>query len=270
MEEMREKAVMVVSFGTSYHENCDLTIGAVERAIAGAFPDFSVYRAFTSRKIIRKLKVRDGVEVDGMTEALERAAADGVKRLVVQPTLLMDGFEYRDVAAALEAYRNRFEGMVLAKPLLADNEDYQAVVKAIMEITASYADKDTAICFMGHGTEARANAVYSKLQEELVKVNGENCPYFIGTVEAEPDVKAVIAAMKKAGPYRRVVLQPLMVVAGEHANRDMAGEEEDSWKKILENEGYEVECVLKGLGEFPAIQDIYAAHTRAAEKGLYV
>lgn len=267
-EEVKDQAIMVVSFGTSYNESRDLTIGAIEGAIEEAFPDFSVYRAFTSQIIIDKLKERDGLEIDNIEEALAHAKADGVKRLVVQPTHLMDGFEYMDVAAALEECRDKFDEIVLAKPLLADEEDYQAVVKAIMEVTASYDDGETAICFMGHGTEADANAVYPKLQEELAKANEEHCPYFIGTVEAEPDLDAVMAAMKESGPYRRVVLEPLMVVAGDHANNDMAGEEEDSWKSILEANGYEVECVLKGLGEFPAIQDIYVAHTQAAVDSL--
>lgn len=264
---MKEQAIIVVSFGTSYHESRK-AISAVEQAVSLAFPAFSMYRAFTSQKIIRKLKERDGLEIDSMEEALERAAADGVKRLVVQPTHVMDGFEYMDVKAALEAYKGRFEAIVLAKPLLAEDEDCRAVAQAIAEDACGYDDGKTAICFMGHGTEAEANSVYSRLQEELRKMKGESCPYFIGTVEAEPRLETLVEMVKASGDYRRVVLQPLMLVAGDHAKKDMAGEEEESWKRVLEMEGYEVKCILKGLGELPAVRDIYTAHTREAVKRL--
>lgn len=266
--EMKEQAIIVVSFGTSYNESRDATIGAIEQAITDEFPEFTVYRAFTSQIIIDKLKERDGLEIDNIEEALDRAEEDGVKRLVVQPTHLMDGFEYMDVEAALEEYKDKFEEIVLAKPLLADDEDYQAVAQAVMDVTSAYCDGKTAICFMGHGTEADSNAVYPRLQDELSKVNPESCPYFIGTVEAEPSLEDVMAALKESGNYRKVVLEPLMVVAGDHANNDMAGDEEDSWKSVLEAEGYEVECVLKGLGEFQVIRDIYIAHTQAAVDSL--
>lgn len=265
---MNEQAIVVVSFGTSYNCSREITIGAIERAIADAFPEFAQYRAFTSPTIIDKLKKRDGLAIDTLEEALYRAEANGIKRLVVQPTHLMDGFEYRDIRAVVEAHKNRFEAMILAKPLLADEEDFGAVAGAIVDITSLYNDGETAICFMGHGTEAGANRVYPRLQEELRNREAVPCPYFIGTVEARPTLTDVMAAMKQNGRYRRVVLEPLMVVSGDHANRDMAGEEEDSWKSILEGEGYLVECILKGLGEFPAIQDIYVSHVREAVRSL--
>ncbi len=274
VKEMREQGIIVVSFGTSYNDSREATIGAIERTIAEEFPEFSQYRAFTSKTIIDKLKQRDGMEFDHVEKALKRAERDGVKRLVVQPTHFMDGFEYKKVKKVVETYQGRFEKMILAKPLLAEEKDYQAVAKAVMEATSSYNDGyhngETAVCLMGHGTEAEANQVYLRLQEEFRRIDcgirGENkpCRYFIGTVEATPTIKDVIAAMEEQGIYHRVVLEPLMVVSGDHANHDMAGEKEGSWKRILETKGYQVECILKGLGEFPAIRDIYVAHVRAA------
>ncbi len=259
-------AILVVSFGTSYNENRDLTIGAIEESVKKAFPDYEVRRAFTSQIIIDKLKERDGLEIDNVEEALDRAVADDIKILAVQPTHLMDGYEYTDLANALKDYEDKFEQVVLGKPLLSSGDDFEAVVKAITEKTSSYDDGQTAICFMGHGTEADSNGVYAKLQEKLKSAGYEN--YYIGTVEAEPTLDDVRAALKEKGAYKKVVLEPLMVVAGDHANNDMAGDEDDSWKSILEGEGYEVECLLEGLGQVEAIQDIYAEHTKAAFDSL--
>jgi len=261
--ETEEKtAILVVSFGTSYNDSRDKTIGAIEDAIAESFPRYEVRRAFTSQIIIDKLKERDGLEIDNVEEALDRAVADGITTLIVQPTHLMDGYEYTDLADALKDYEGKIATIVLGEPLLTSDEDYDAVVKALTEKMASYDDGETAICFMGHGTEADSNAVYGKMQEKLTEAGYEN--YYIGTVEAEPSLDDVITALQDKGSYKKVVLEPLMVVAGDHANNDMAGDEDDSWKVVLQNEGYEVECLLEGLGQVPAIQDIYVAHTQAA------
>lgn len=259
-------AVLAVSFGTSYNDSRDLTIGAIEEAIADAFPDYEVRRAFTSQIIIDKLKERDGLEIDNVEEALDRAAEDGISNLIVQTTHLMDGYEYTDLANALDDYEDKFDRIVLGKPLLSDDADFDAVVKAITEKTADYDDGETAVCFMGHGTEADSNSVYPKLQETLKEAGFEN--YYIGTVEAEPGLEDVLSALKEKGSYKKVVLEPLMVVAGDHANNDMAGDEEDSWKTVIEGEGYEVECILEGLGQIPAIQDIYVEHARTAAESL--
>lgn len=259
-------AILVVSFGTSYNDSRDITIGAIEEAIADAFPDYEVRRAFTSQIIIDKLKERDGLEIDNVEEALDRAAKDGISNLIVQTTHLMDGYEYTDLANALEDYEDKFDQIVLGKPLLSDDADFDAVVKAITEKTADYDDGETAVCFMGHGTEADSNSVYPKLQDKLKEAGFEN--YYIGTVEAEPGLEDVLSALKEKGTYKKVVLEPLMVVAGDHANNDMAGDEEDSWKTVIEGEGYEVECILEGLGQVPAIQEIYVEHARAAAESL--
>lgn len=265
-EAQQKTAILVVSFGTSYNDSREATIGAIEESIAKAFPDYEVRRAFTSQIIIDKLKERDGLEIDNVEEALDRAVADGITTLVVQPTHLMDGYEYTDLADALKDYEDKFDQVVLGDPLLTSDGDFDAVVKAIAEKTASYDNGETAICFMGHGTEADSNGIYAKMQDKLTEAGYEN--YYIGTVEAEPTLDDVIAAINEKGTYKKVVLEPLMVVAGDHANNDMAGDEEDSWKTIITGEGYEVECILEGLGQISAIQDIYVAHTQAAVDSL--
>ncbi len=255
-------AILVVSFGTSYNESRDLTIGAIETAIADAFPEYEVRRAFTSQIIIDILAEREGLEIDNVEEALDRAVADGITKLVVQPTHLMSGYEYTDLADALDAYADKFDAIALGAPLLTSDADYDSVIKAITAVTADYDDGETAICFMGHGTEADSNGVYAALQEKLTAAGYEN--YYIGTVEATPGLEDVIAALGENGTYKKVVLRPLMVVAGDHANNDMAGDEEDSWKVVLTQEGYEVEPVLEGLGQIPEIQKLYVEHTQDA------
>lgn len=260
------QAILVVSFGTSYNHSRKAAIEAIEQTIAERFPEFRQYRAFTSPTIRKKLKARDGLEIDSVEQALARAQADGVTVLAVQPTYLMGGFEFRDLSAAVNAAKDKFKRIVLARPLLSQEDDYLAVVRAITDAIASddkfHDNEETAICFMGHGTGAAANEVYPKLQKTL-EDNGFS-RWFIGTVEAQPTLEDLIRAMKAKGNYRRVVLEPLMVVAGEHANHDMAGAHKDSWKSILEAEGYQVECILRGLGEIASIREIYAEHTRAA------
>lgn len=256
-----EKELLVVSFGTSFNDSRRLTIGAIENALEQAFPDWSVRRAFTAQIIIDHVARRDGEVIDNVTEALDRAVANGVKTLVVQPTHLMDGYEYHDLYDELVRYFDAFERVAIGPPLLSSDDAFDAVADAIIAATKQYDDGETAICFMGHGTEAESNAVYEKMQGVLDAKGMEN--YFIGTVEAEPSVEDVLAAVQQ-GSYKRVVLRPLMVVAGDHANNDMAGDDEDSWKSVFEAAGYEVECVLEGLGSVEAIQQLYVAHAQTA------
>lgn len=261
-----EAVILAVSFGTSFNDSRDITIGAVEKAIAGAYPEYEVRRAFTAQTIIDILRERDGLEIDNVTEALDRAVADGVRRLVVQPTHLMNGLEYEDVIAELAGYEEDFEQIVVGEPLLTSDEDFEAVARAITEATGDYDDGETAVVYMGHGTEAESNQIYDKMQKTLAEAGFEN--YYIGTVEAEPTLEDVKKALKEKGGYKKVVLAPLMVVAGDHANNDMAGDGEDSWKTAFAADGYVVECLLKGLGELEAIQQIYVDHVRTAVNEL--
>ena len=238
-----EKELLVVSFGTSYNDSRRLTIGAIENAMEEAFPEYAVRRGFTSQIIIDHVKSRDNVAIDNVKQALDRAVENGVKTLVIQPTHLAIG-----------------------KPMLTSEADFQAVEQAITEATAEYDDGKTAICFMGHGTEAASNAVYETLQDQLTQSGHEN--YYIGTVEAEPSLDTVLSAVQK-GTYERVILVPLMIVAGDHANNDMAGEEADSWKSTFEAAGYQVECLLNGLGELESIQKILVEHAQDAIDSLH-
>ena len=256
-DEIGENEILVVSFGTSFNDSRRLTIGGIENAIREAFPDWSVRRAFTSQIIIDHVNKRDGVKIDNVKEALDRAVDNGVKNLVVQPTHLMAGLEYHDLEEEVMSYADAFESITMGENLLAEDGDFEEVAKIITARTAEYDDGETAICFMGHGTEAESNAVYAKMQEVLTADGFEN--YFVGTVEATPSLEDVMAAVGE-GEYKRVVLMPLMVVAGDHANNDMAGDEEDSWKSQFEAEGYSVECVLEGLGQQPEIQELYVEH----------
>ncbi len=264
-DDIGETELLVVSFGTSFNDSRRLTIGAIEGALAEAFPELSVRRGFTSQIIIDHVLRRDGEVIDNVTEALDRAVANGVQTLIVQPTHLMSGFEYNDLLDELAKYADAFEVITAGLPLLSSDEDFDTVADIIVEATKEYDDGETAIVFMGHGTEADSNGVYAQMQELLTEKGCAN--YFIGTVEAEPSVEDVLELVQ-AGEYKRVVLRPLMIVAGDHANNDMAGDEEDSWKTIFENAGYEVECVIEGLGGLPGIQELFVQHAQAAIDSL--
>ena len=264
-DEIGENELLVVSFGTSFNDNRRFTVGAIENAMEKAFPDYSVRRGFTSQIIIDHVKSRDNVTIDNVGEALGRAADNGVKNLVIQPTHLMNGLEYNDLVNEVAEYSDAFEKVAVGEPLLTSDDDFKAVMKAITEATAEYDDGETAICFMGHGTEAESNQVYAKMQDMLKEAGHEN--YYIGTVEAAPTVEDVLAEVKK-GSYKRVVLEPLMIVAGDHANNDMAGDDEGSWKNVFEGAGYEVTCLLRGLGEMEPIQQLFVEHAQAAMDSL--
>ena len=264
-DEIGENELLVVSFGTSYNDSRRETIGAIEAAMQTAFPDYSVRRGFTSQIIIDHVNKRDGEKIDNVTEALDRAVANGVKNLVVQPTHLMNGLEYTDLKNELAGYSDSFEKIALGEPLLTSDDDFQKVMNAIVAATKEYDDGETAICFMGHGTEADSNSVYTKMQETLTAAGHTN--YFVGTVEATPSLDDVIAAVKESG-FKKVVLRPLMIVAGDHANNDMAGDEDGSWKTEFEKAGFEVTTVVEGLGGLTDIQNLFVAHAQAAVDSL--
>ena len=282
-DEIGENEILVVSFGTSFNDSRAMDIGGIEKAIQVANPDWSVRRAFTAQIIINHVQARDGERIDNMQQALDRAVASGVKNLVVQPTHLMHGAEYDEMCEAVEEYADKFESISIAEPLLGEvgsdatviNEDKAAVAQAVTAVAVAEAGYDSldaakedgvAFVFLGHGTSHTAKVSYSQMQAQMDNLGYDNV--FIGTVEGEPEeteCEAVIEAITEAG-YTKVILRPLMVVAGDHANNDMAGDDEDSWKSMfLASGNFEsVDAQIAGMGQIEAIQQIYVDHTAAA------
>ena len=286
-DEIGENELLVVSFGTSYNESRVEDIKGIEDALSEAFPDWSVRRAFTAQIIINHVQARDGETIDNMQQALDRAVANGVKNLVVQPTHLMHGAEYDEMMEALDEYQDQFESVAVAEPMLGEvgndatviNEDKAAVAQAVADAAVKEAGYESmeaasedgaAFVFLGHGTSHTAKVSYSQMQTQMSELGFSNA--FIGTVEGEPEetaCEAVIEAVKEAG-YKKVILRPLMVVAGDHANNDMAGAEEDSWKSMFEASGSfdSVDAQIAGLGRIDAVKQLYIAHTQAAMDSL--
>ena len=282
-DEIGENELLVVSFGTSFNDSRAKDIGGIEKALQAANPDWSVRRAFTAQIIINHVQARDGEKIDNVDQALERAVKNGVKQLIIQPTHLMHGAEYKELTEAVESYKDKFESVKIAEPLLGEvgsdatviNADKAAVAEAITAEAVKTAEYDsldavaadsTAFVFMGHGTSDEAKISYSQMQTQMEKLGYKNV--FIGTVEGEPEetsCESVIEKIKAAG-YKNVVLRPLMVVAGDHANNDMAGDDDDSWLSQFEaSKNFDsVKTQIAGLGEIDAIQQLYAAHTKAA------
>ncbi len=249
--------LLAVSFGTSYKETREATIDAIEAALAEAYPEYQVRRAFTSQMVINILEKRDGYKVDNVTEAVERLIGDGVKEVLVQPTHVIPGFEYNDMLEKLSAYRDKFTSLQVGRALLTSDEDYDTLVSVLKKETGKYNGEDTSLVFMGHGSRHEANEVYIEIERRLHAAGLTN--YFIGTAEGTPLIDEVLAKVK-AGNYKKIVLLPLMIVAGDHASNDMAGDEEGSWKDIFTKAGYEVECVLTGLGEYQGIRQMFITH----------
>ena len=267
-DEIGEKEILVVSFGTSYNYSRYATVGAIERAVQEAFPDWSVRRGFTANIIIDHVQSRDGVLIDDVDAALKRAMDNGVKDLVICCTHLMEGHEYTDVINAVADVADSFEHVAISKPLFGMNDalDLDPVVNAITLAAANYMDGETAFVYMGHGTDADSDADYGALQDALTAAGYED--FYITTVESETwNTDRVIEAMKDKG-YKKVVLRPLMVVAGDHAHNDMASFEEDSIRTQFEKEGYEVDCILDGLAQIDLIRDIYVSRVEEAIASL--
>ena len=277
-DEIGENEILVVSFGTSFNDSRAEDIKGIEDALQEAFPDWSVRRAFTAQIIINHIQARDGEFIDNVDQALERAAANGVKNLIVQPTHLMHGAEYDEMLEAVEACKDNFEKVAVAEPLLgpvgADAAEinldktavalsvvFQAVSDSGYDSLDAAAEDSTAYVFVGHGTAHVAKVSYSQMAAQMKNLQFNNV--FVGTVEGEPEttsIESIIEAVKEAG-YTKVILRPLMVVAGDHANNDIAGDDEDSWKSMFEAAGFEVSCQIAGLGRIPTIQAQYVIHT---------
>ena len=286
-DEIGENELLVVSFGTSFNDSRAEDVKGIEDALAAAYPDWSVRRAFTAQIIINHVEARDNEVIDNMQQALDRAVANGVKNLVVQPTHLMHGAEYDEMTEAIDGYKDKFESVAIAEPMLGEvgddatviNDDKKAVAQAITDEACKVAgfddmkaaaDAGTAFVFMGHGTSHTANVTYDQMQAQMDDLGFTNA--FIGTVEGKPEDTAcdkVIEKVKEAG-FKNVILRPLMVVAGDHANNDMAGDDEDSWKSqfVASGDFDSVDCQIEGLGRIAAVEDLYVAHTKAAIDSL--
>ena len=286
-DEIGDNELLVVSFGTSFNDSRAEDIKGIEDALAAAYPDWSVRRAFTAQIIINHVEARDEENIDNMQQALDRAVANGVKNLVVQPTHLMHGAEYDEMTEAINEYKDKFESVAIAEPMLGEvgddatviNDDKKAVAQAITDEACKEAGFDsmdaaaeagTAFVFMGHGTSHTANITYDQMQTQMENLGFKNA--FIGTVEGKPEDTAcdkVIEKVKEAG-YKNVVLRPLMVVAGDHANNDMAGDDEDSWKSqfVASGDFENVDTQIAGLGRIEAVEQLYVDHTKAAIDSL--
>ena len=279
-DDIGENELLVVSFGTSFNDSRVADIGGIEKALQEAYPDWAVRRAFTAQIIINHIAARDGEKIDNVAQALERAVANGVKNLVVQPTHLMHGAEYDELVNTVAAYTDKFENVAVAEPLLGEvgadatviNEDKSAVAALITaeavevagyETLDAAAEDGTAFVFMGHGTSHTANVTYDQMQSTMDELGYKNV--FIGTVEGEPEdteCSVVIGKVKEAG-FTKVVLRPLMVVAGDHANNDMADpEDEESWISQFTADGSfeKIDCQIEGLGRIEGVEQLYIAH----------
>ncbi len=255
-----QKGILVVSFGTSYADTREVTIEAVENEIKDAFKDYETRRAFTSDIIIKKLKDRDGIEIDTVKQGLQKMKDDGFSEVIVQPLHVINGAEYTDVVQIASEFKSSFDKFNIGSPLLTSVEDYKAVVNALKTQLPELKDNE-AVAFMGHGTHHPANSAYACFQYALEDMDVKNV--FMGTVEGYPDLDNVIEKLND-NHIETVTLMPFMLVAGDHANNDMAGDEEDAWKSILKKNGFVVNTYIHGLGENKAIQELYVAHTKAA------
>ena len=254
-----EQAIIAVSFGTSFNNNRSQTIGAIESTLAEAFPEYTVRRAFTSGMIISKLKKRDGICIDNLSEALDKLAEDGFTRIYLQPTHIIEGEEFEIVTEIAKHYRDRFECVEFGHSLLATEADREKLIDILDAVTEKESDEETARIFMGHGTGHNINTVYTLLQRDIEKKAIKNM--FIGTVEARPTLEDLVKMLREKG-FKKVLLSPLMIVAGDHASKDMAGDDEDSWKSVLQKAGYEVKCRLIGLGSEYEVQQMIVEHCK--------
>lgn len=258
-----KRAILVTSFGTSYHDTRELTIDATEKAFAEAYPDYDIHRAFTSQIIIDILEERDGMEIDNIEEALERLKKEKYSEVIVQPTLVMNGAEFDDVVAAVAEYEEYFDKIVVGDALLTSHDDYQIVIDSLKAQIGDLAE-DEAVIFMGHGSHHFADAAYSAMDLRLKNEGYDNV--YMGTVEGYPLFEDITPHLEAKG-INKVTLMPFMLVAGDHASNDMAGDEDDSWKVMLKQQGYAVETYMHGLGELKEIQDLFIAHAEAAMHG---
>ncbi len=259
---MYKKAILVVSFGTSHKKTREKTIERIEQDIGRAYPDFKIYRAFTSRLIINILKIRDGFGVMTVKEAMAQMSKDGIEEVIVQPTHILNGLENEKMTEEIHTCKKLFKSVKIGAPLLTSTQDYHKVIAGFLEYFP-FINGEEAYVLMGHGTAHYSNAGYAAL-EYMFRDHGREDIY-VATAEAYPAIGNVIKQLKKKN-YNKLTLVPFMIVSGEHALNDMAGDDEDSWKSLLKEEGYEVNCSLKGLGEYIGIRNIFIEHVEEARQ----
>lgn len=251
-----KKALLVVSFGTSYKETREKTLDVIERELSEAAEGYDFKKAFTSYMIMKKLKNRDGIHIDNAKEAMEKLVAEGYEEVIVQPTHILNGDEYEKMNRLMEPFIDSFNSVKVGKPMLTTSEDYDLTVEAIMDEVGALAE-DEALVLMGHGTGHFSDSAYAALDYRFKARGYKNV--FVGTVEGFPEIDDLMPLVKEYNP-KTIKLLPFMIVAGDHATNDMASDEEDSWKTIFLNEGFQVEIILRGLGEFAGIRDIFKQH----------
>lgn len=255
---MNKKGILVVSFGTSHRDTREKTIDQIELDIGQAYPEYKIYRGFTSKMIIKILKERDNIYVFTVADAMEQMKQDGVEEVIIQPTHILNGIENNRMIEEANLYQKEFRSIVFGAPLLHETEDYQKVIRGFVHQLPAIEEKEAVVC-MGHGTDHYTNSSYAALDYMFKDYGYEHI--YIGTVEAYPSLLDILKQVKKKG-YNKITLIPFMIVAGDHAKNDMAGDGEDSWKVQLEQEGYEVSCILKGLGENKEIRRIFVEHIK--------
>ncbi|RGC81685.1 sirohydrochlorin cobaltochelatase [Hungatella hathewayi] len=259
MNDTKKKAILAVSFGTSYEDTRKKTIEAIEDTLKEHFPDHKMYRAWTSRMILEKIKKRDGIHIDSVPEAMERMKADGIADVIIQPTHVINGVENDQMKTDALSFRDSFHSIVFGAPLLSSESDNETVVNAVASEFSWISDKDVLV-LMGHGTTHYANTVYAALDYRFKDMGFKNI--FLGTVEAFPNMHSLMRMVKEFHP-KKVILAPFMIVAGDHARHDMAGDDPDSWYSQFVSAGYQVECVMKGLGEYDGVRELFAEHAKS-------
>lgn len=257
---MNKEAILVVSFGTSYINAINKSIEAIENKIKSNFNNYEVRRAFTSQFIINKIKNRDNIIIDNVSDAMDKLIKDGFKKVIVQPTHVISGYEYNKIIELINPYKDKLN-ILYGKPLITSNKDYEEVAEIIIKNTKDYNNKENVIVFMGHGTKHNANIVYENLNRIFIQKGYNN--YFVGTVEAIPSLQDILTKTKEF-KAKKVVLFPLMIVSGDHVINDMSSDRDGSWKSEFKKMNIYVECVLKGLGEYDKIQDIFVRHIKEA------
>ncbi len=254
------KLIIVASFGTSHRESINRSLTAIEQEIADAFTGIEVRRAFTSRMVLDILKKKENLHIEHLEDVLKQAAEEGIESVIVQPTHFLKGNDYKKLEELVLEYNDKFDELLIGEPLLNEESDFEILTEALLKRVEPYTDGQTAVCFVGHGVDAQTNEAYRILQEKLRKNGADHC--YIGTIKGSPEKEMILAQMRKQGICKKVVLFPLMIVAGAHAVKEMAGDEEGTWKSLFEQSGYEVECVQIGLGEYPEVRKLFAEHMK--------